>query len=879
MAASTQTIQKMYIAYFGRPADTIGLQYWADKTEAQIIAGFSASSESQALFGNQGSAAKVNAIYNNLFARDAEPAGLQYWVQKLESGEVSQAEAMYTILNNAGAGDATAVANKLAAAEAFTAQIDTTPEILGYSGANAAQSAREWLGKVNANAASLDAAKASAPAALAAAAGASAGDSGKTFTLTAGADTIVGTSGNDTINALSINAAGTAASTLTAFDSIDGGAGNDTLNIFTATGFNDGALPANVTVKNVETINYNNANAGVAIDASKFVGATAINQIGGAAAVTNLAAGTTAGFNGTTAGALSVTAAAAATSATVALTNVVDTVTSLTVAGDALNAATVTGTVVDSAAADGVAPVALTVNAGKAVESVAVSTAVATTLTVGNVAGNTKTVSTVDASASTGAVTYNAATTVANVKTGAGNDTATLNTSLNATVKAASISTGAGNDTVNVSAGVGTAATGQTVAVDAGEGNDTINLTIAAGVTYNVAAGAGDDTVVITNTVKTTDKIDGGVGADVVSLTNNGALVADDYIVFNKVLTNFETLKLNTATTAFDASQLAATYSTIDLAASSLVTKVGTQALIANGALTATANGFVADDALTIGVNELNYAGALKITAKAAGTVTANAENVALTVAPVTNKDGATDNTAVTLTGAAKSATVTLSAVTDTNDTPVTTDDVLDTSSVSVTTVAGGALVDLASLTLTGNGAATVVNAVNTKLVSVDAAGLNSVNVQGVATAGLTYTSGNTLAETIKLGAGLDTITLNSSKYGAMDTVQGLNLVQNAAGTALDAAKSDKLVVTSTAATTFVKFTTTQTDMDLALKDAAAYQVGGVDADNLVFQVGGNTYVYQDNGSDANLLDAGDTLVQLTGLVNLDALIQSVNVA
>ena len=145
MAASTQTIQKMYIAYFGRPADTIGLQYWADKTEAQIIAGFSASSESQALFGNQGSAAKVNAIYNNLFARDAEPAGLQYWVQKLESGQVSQAEAMYTILNNAGAGDATAVANKLAAAEAFTAQIDTTPEILGYTGANAAQSAREWL--------------------------------------------------------------------------------------------------------------------------------------------------------------------------------------------------------------------------------------------------------------------------------------------------------------------------------------------------------------------------------------------------------------------------------------------------------------------------------------------------------------------------------------------------------------------------------------------------------------------------------------------------------------------------------------------------------------------------------------------------------------
>jgi hypothetical protein len=223
-------------------------------------------------------------------------------------------------------------------------------------------------------------------------------------------------------------------------------------------------------------------------------------------------------------------------------------------------------------------------------------------------------------------VTYVAAATVANVKTGAGNDTATLATALSATVKAASISTGAGNDTVNVGVNAGAAVAGNTVTVDAGEGNDTINLAIAAGanVTYNVAAGAGDDTVVITSgVVKTTDKIDGGAGTDTVSLaTTAGTLVADDYIVFNKVLTNFETLKLSSVVNNLDADQLAANYSTVDLAAGSTVTNVGTQALVAHGSLVATAKGYVA----AAGATPATYVGTLNITDKANGGIVANAD-------------------------------------------------------------------------------------------------------------------------------------------------------------------------------------------------------------------------------------------------------------
>ena len=873
MAASTYfaQVQQLYIAYFGRPADPIGQSYWATQIDAangsiaSVIAGFSASTESAALFGNKSTIDKVTAIYQNAFGRAPEPAGLAYWVAQLDSGKVSQAQASWTIQQSAGPGDAAAVQNKLVAAQAFTAQIDTTAEIQGYQGAAAAASARAFLATVTQDPATATAAVNGAAAAVTAA---SVGIPGSTFTLTAGADTIVGTEHNDIINALNIDASGNPADTLTAFDSIDGGAGNDTLNIYATGGKNAGLKGA--TVKNVETININGTGFGP-VEASKFVGATAINQVGATASVvTELGAGTVAGFNGATGGSLSVTAAAAAATANVGLTNVVDDITGLTVAGDVLNAVTVTGNVVASDAVVGVVPVALTVNAGKTVESVTINTAVASDLTIGNVAGSTKAVSSVDASASTGAITYAAAGTVSNIKTGTGADVVGLATTLTSTVTAASVSTGAGNDTVNVGVNTTAAIAGSTVTVDAGEGNDKINLTIATGVagaanvTYNVAAGAGDDTVVITGTVKTTDKIDGGAGTDTVSLAAKAAYVADDYIVFNKVLTNFETLALTGATTTtLDASQLASGYTTIDINAGSTVTNVGTQALVAHGAVIATAKGYVA----AAGATPATYAGSLNITNKSTGIVTASADKVALTV------DASANNASVTLAGDAQSASVTLVQALNTGKTAYV-------GAAAFTFDNTTADANLSSLTLSGNGTASVINANATKLVNVDASGLNSVTFDGKVAAGLTYASTNKAAETIKLGAGIDHITLGVSTYGKVDVVSGLNLVAKAGDAkAIDASKSDILHIggvdlTKAAA---LGFTTTNTDLDLALKDAAAYALANTT--DVAFHLGGNTYVFHDNaagaGSVVGQIDATDTVVQITGQVNLDLLASS----
>ncbi|MFG0465318.1 DUF4214 domain-containing protein [Pseudomonas putida] len=258
MAASAyfNQVQQLYIAYFGRPADPTGLNFWAANIDAAggnlsgVIAGFSASSESKALYASATTAQLVSSIYVALFNRNPEPAGLAYWVQQIDSGTVSGPRAAYEILSSAGPGDASAIANKVSAATAFTNQIDTQAEISGYVGGTAAAYGRAYLSGVDATPASLNSATASSSLAttVATATGTnivvtppSATSTGQTFTLTASVDTVTGTAGNDTITSIVAGGFGTG-------DKIDGGAGQDTLNV-TTTGF----IAGGATVSNIET--------------------------------------------------------------------------------------------------------------------------------------------------------------------------------------------------------------------------------------------------------------------------------------------------------------------------------------------------------------------------------------------------------------------------------------------------------------------------------------------------------------------------------------------------------------------------------------------------------------------------------------------------
>jgi hypothetical protein len=848
MGVYTQAVQQLYVAYFNRPADVAGLAYWegvvakANGDTSAVSAAFAASAEYKAAYANMDAYHVVAQVYQNLFGHAPDLPGLNFWGQALLNGQMTVDNVVTQIAAGAQGTDMTAYNNKVAAATAFTAALDTPAEVLAYNGDAANAAAKTFVSSVTDDA-SL--AAAIAPAALDATVSGivDAGNKGQTFTLTQAQDIIVGTAGNDTINVTTFNPAtgATGVQNLSSIDSIDGGAGKDVLNLDLTGGVNS---LSGVTIKNVETINL--AGAATA-DASTFQGATTINFDPQGTSVTKLAAGTTVAFNGATSN-LSVDAAGA--SASVAMGNVAETA-SLSVSGSTLSSVTVSGVRVDSDSSGSVAAQALNVTVGKDVQSLTLNTNQKTTLTVAQTTGSTKAFTTINASASTGALTIDGTsnTSLNNVTTGTGNDVVTLAAVTSAATSSAAavnatVTTGDGNDTIVVN----TTGTGMTT-VDAGAGNDKITVSATTG-PVTVLGGAGNDTVVIDKVLATTDVINGGDGTDTISFAGAAARTADDYIVFNKLVTNFESISFSTAETGLDASKLAATYTGIDLATGSIITGVGTQAITAHGDVDLTAAGYKTGSSTT-------YAGTLGVTESADGAVVVKADVLNLTV-----KAAAGNDVTATLSGDVRTASVTL---TNTVNSDASADRVahfvLDNTSTDA---------KLATLTLTGSGDATVTNADGKSLVTVDASGLNGTSGvaanNGASLNGLTYTSSNTAAETIKLGAAIDTITLNASTYGSMDTVTGLKLVLNSAGTAL-ASGSDHLNVAGVDASV-MKFTTTQTDIDLALKDAAASS-----HDSLVFQLGGDTYVFVDNGSAAGQIDSTDTLVKLTGTVDLNALI------
>ncbi|WP_030541464.1 hypothetical protein [Sphingobium sp. DC-2] len=361
----------------------------------------------------------------------------------------------------------------------------------------------------------------------------SGGTAVQTLTLTQGPDTLTGTNGDDVFNALPVNAAGVAVDTLSAFDDLDGGTGTDTLNIYT-TGTENNAFPANTTVENVEIVNIFNAAAAADLaDASNYAGVQQLWQIGAAADVTNLAEGTVAGFRNleAAAGDIDVTAAATATSVAIEADGLAGAtaanVAHLDVAGEALNSVTVQGTLEQNTANATAASLALDVTVGEDEQTLTVNSAVATTLTVDD-SGSTDKVTSVNAAASAGAISFIGDTDVASIATGAGDDVVTLDTttaandpatSIDETVSASVVS-GAGADEITVTTdGAGT------TAVDAGDGDDTVVVNSRSDGKLTVNLGAGVDTFNVGGlaTVNAGDTIDAGAGLDTLRLNIVGA--------------------------------------------------------------------------------------------------------------------------------------------------------------------------------------------------------------------------------------------------------------------------------------------------------------------------------------------------------------------
>ncbi|MEX1324785.1 MAG: hypothetical protein AB1Z21_11445, partial [Synechococcaceae cyanobacterium] len=112
-------------------------------------AGFAQSSESQQIYAGKTAAESVDIVYNFSFGRKAEIdpiTGINYWVDKLENNEITLPQLAIEVALGAAGEDLIYLTNKFESATLFYDAIDTPQEILGYSGAQDAFIARQWLG-------------------------------------------------------------------------------------------------------------------------------------------------------------------------------------------------------------------------------------------------------------------------------------------------------------------------------------------------------------------------------------------------------------------------------------------------------------------------------------------------------------------------------------------------------------------------------------------------------------------------------------------------------------------------------------------------------------------------------------------------------------
>lgn len=556
-AAYLDAVQKIYIAFYQRPADPAGLRYWAQRMDAAggdqaaVIDAFATSPEAVALYGPIDASTigtVVDAIYLALYNRAPDADGKKFYVDGFNAGTFTPGTIALNILNGASNDDAVAIANKLVVANQFTQQVDgralTNPDFgigssfnVTYAGDADAVAARDILKAVTSSPSSvLNAGEVTEVLKdkIADPTDPIQGETGgKTFTLTVGIDTLTGTAGNDTFNA-PVTDGGTPTQTFGGLDSVDGGAGVDTLNIDFGTAV--ATLPATATIKNIENLTVSTTNTaattnGVDLDVTGLVGVQSVTVANGGTkasvvkggenvSVTGGAAATVSGTalksvtvskaaSATVSNDTAATAGAGTTLTAVTLDNLTGATSTLTGAGivevsvknqKVAHAATVVNTVstaltvnVDGAGYD--AAGAEVVTAGSAdVEVVAGSKAATITVNATGSKSSIEIQETTAGAAKTLTLTGSAALKITDIATSLAGLT---------TIAGAAATGGLDLGTLGASAATVTTGSGDDkfelgatkVTVDAGAGKDTVTLgsTLALGSTVNL--GAGNDTL------------------------------------------------------------------------------------------------------------------------------------------------------------------------------------------------------------------------------------------------------------------------------------------------------------------------------------------------------------------------------------------------
>ncbi|OWV29180.1 DUF4214 domain-containing protein [Halomonas campaniensis] len=183
MALSDTQIQQLYTAYLGRPVDREGLEYWQeqDVSESELRANLANDNQPEyvELYGDRTREELVTAIYQNMFGREPEEAGLEYWVDG-DGSSVPASELQQLFINAASTEDRAAFDDQVAS-DLADIEEPTEPS-----------------------------------------------NPGETFVLTEGRDVVTGTDADDEfVGLVGQNQNGAVSNALSTGDILDGGAGRD----------------------------------------------------------------------------------------------------------------------------------------------------------------------------------------------------------------------------------------------------------------------------------------------------------------------------------------------------------------------------------------------------------------------------------------------------------------------------------------------------------------------------------------------------------------------------------------------------------------------------------------------------------------------------
>jgi len=148
---SIDLAQQMYVAYYGRPGDPDGVNFWAEKFDqsndlSSILSNFGNSEEYTNSFASLSNEQQINGLFQQMFNRDSDSEGLAFYVERLASGAATLASIAKQIADGAVNEDLISINNKITIANTFTTKI--IDDSLSY-GASDIESAQALLSAVD----------------------------------------------------------------------------------------------------------------------------------------------------------------------------------------------------------------------------------------------------------------------------------------------------------------------------------------------------------------------------------------------------------------------------------------------------------------------------------------------------------------------------------------------------------------------------------------------------------------------------------------------------------------------------------------------------------------------------------------------------------